>query len=144
MKKTLGAAGFALLLTVLLAGCGAGKTASSSSSSSNNATTQASKRNLRDLVGDCKKRGLPVQNLTDVQTADLPSTVKATSGVQFVGGTKTNMMLLRFGSDDATNTARNYYVGQSKRVYAKSQMLLVADYGMAKDWFAKYQRAIYR
>ncbi|KRM55194.1 hypothetical protein [Lacticaseibacillus sharpeae] len=140
MKKNVAAVLGALALTALLTGCGVQKQSASSSSSTT--TTQASKRTPRDLLSDCKKRGLPVKNVTNA--TNLPSAVKATSGVTFVGGTKTNMMLLKFSSQADANSARTYYVGQNKRVYSKSQLLLVADYGMAKAWFAKYQRAIYR
>lgn len=141
MNKRVWGTSFAVVATLLLAGCGV-QTGSNASSST--ATSTSSKvKQPADYLAAVKTRGLAVSDESNIDVHTLPAAVKATAGVKFAGASNTPMLLLTFSTQAAANTARSYYVGQNKHVYTSRNLLFVADYGLAKGWFEKYRRAIF-
>ncbi|WP_127849975.1 hypothetical protein [Lacticaseibacillus hulanensis] len=141
MKKSLAGTFVVVLAALTLAGCGAQKSDSASSSATSNKRVQS--KTARDYLDGFKERGLPAEHVQNISVAQLPSAIKATSGVKFNGSSDTPMQLLQFKTQAYANTARDYFVKRNKHVYTDRKLLFVADYSLGKGWFAKYRRAIF-
>lgn len=97
-----------------------------------------------DYMTGVKEQSLAADDVTAVQTSSLPDGVAATKGVHFTGESGTNMMLLQFKTSDDTQAAWKIYIDRGQRVHSDGNLLLVSDHSLNKDWFKKYQDAIFK
>lgn len=137
--------GFALglLLVSGLGACGVHEATPTKTTTSSAAAAVRTKKPAAYLAG-VRSRGLSIKGVADVDVNNQPQAVQAQSGVKFVTDNNTAFTLLQFKSQALANQARSYYARQGNRVYSNRGLLLTASRSMAKGWFEKYQRAIFR
>ncbi|TLQ05104.1 hypothetical protein FEZ51_02360 [Pediococcus stilesii] len=123
----------------LLSACGVGK-----NSDSNTAASSSSEKTLDSYLQGVKDQGLTVDDQGEVEIADLSKQVKATSGVRFNGEGGAHAKLLKFDNEDLAQKASSFYASKQEQVHAEGNMLLVMDRSLQKDWFKKYQDAIFK
>lgn len=131
------------MVLIAAAGIGlAGCTQQTSNSGSASATSR--EQAAKDYLTGPKQRGLTVSNVNTLTQADLPGNVQATTAVAFTGESQTPMQVMTFKTQAAATTARQYYVKQQLRTYTDRRVLFTAGRTLGRDWFTKYQQAIFR
>ncbi|WP_125580566.1 hypothetical protein [Lacticaseibacillus suibinensis] len=137
--------GFALVILLVsgLGACGVHE-ATPTKTTPSTATTEMRTKQPADYLAGVRSRGLSIKGQADVDVTNQPQAVQAESGVSFSTASNVSFTLLQFKSQALANQARSYYARQGNRVYSNRGLLLTASRGMAKGWFEKYQRAIFR